>query len=89
MIPNELRHFFWEVRADDFDPSEYREYVIGRILELGTETAVSWMKATFTEEDIKKVVREDRRLSPRSATFWALVYRIPAEEVTALNAASL
>ncbi len=89
MIPKELQSFFWEIRADDFDPSKYREYVIGRILELGTEPAVSWMKATFAEEDIKKVVREDRRLSPRSATFWAFVYDIPVEEVTALKSASL
>ncbi len=39
MIPNELRAFFWDVRVDDFDPHQYGEYVIGRILELGTETA--------------------------------------------------
>jgi hypothetical protein len=86
MIPNNLRAFFWEVDADRFDPHEYRDYVIGRILELGNDTAVAWMKSTFTEEQIKKVIREDRHLSPKSATFWALMYRIPAEEIAALGA---
>lgn len=85
MIPKELYAFFWEVNPDSFDPREYGEYVIGRILELGTEPAVAWMKSTFTEEEIKKVIREDRRLSPRSATFWALVYGIRTEDVAALN----
>ncbi len=85
MIPKELRQFFWEVNADSFDPREYGEYAIGRILELGTEGAIAWMKTTFSEEEIKKVIRGDRRLSPKSATFWALVYGIPAEEVVALT----
>lgn len=87
MIPKELRPFFWEVDADSCDPREYGDYAIGRILELGTEPAVSWMKAIFTEEEIKNVIREDRKLSPKSATFWALVYGIPSEEVAALATA--
>lgn len=85
MIPHQLRPFFWEVNGDTFDPQEYGDYAIGRILELGTEVAISWMKIVFTEQEIKKVIREDRRLSPKSATFWALLYDIPAEEVAALT----
>jgi hypothetical protein len=86
VIPKELLPFFWEVDADNFDPRKYADYAIGRILELGTETAISWMRGTFTEEEIKKVIREDRKLSPKSATFWAFVYGIPVAEVAALAA---
>ena len=85
MIPKELIPFFWEVDADSFDPHEYSGYTIGRILELGTEPAISWMKKTFTEEEIKKVIRENPGLSPKSATYWALLYDIPTEEVAALG----
>lgn len=84
MIPNNLRPFFWDVDPGSLDPHEYAAYVIGRILEQGTEEAVAWMKATFQEEEIKKVISEDRRLSPRSATYWALIYDIPADRVAAL-----
>lgn len=84
MIPNNLHPFFWDVDAGSIDPHEYAAYVIGRILEQGTEEAVAWMKATFQEEEIKKVISEDRRLSPRSATYWALIYDIPADRVAAL-----
>ncbi len=85
MIPNNLRPFFWEVNPDSFDPHEYGEYVIGRLLEQGTDEAVTWMKATFLEDEIKKVIREDHRLSPKSATYWALVYEIPTEQIAALS----
>jgi len=91
MIPKELRVLFWDINTDSFNPREYWRYTIGRILELGTDSAIDWMKATFTEEEIKKVIREEHRLSPRSANYWALIYGIPTQEVAALvsRAASL
>jgi hypothetical protein len=85
MIPQHLQSFFWEIDAAALDPHEHRSYVIGRILELGTEEAVSWMKATFGEQEIKQVICEDHRLSPKSATYWALMYQIPTEHVSALS----
>jgi hypothetical protein len=85
MIPNNLRVFFWDVDAASLDPRKYPDYVIGRILEQGTQEAVAWMKATFREEEIKKVISADRRLSPKSATYWALMYDIPVERVAALS----
>jgi hypothetical protein len=85
MIPNNLRPFFWDVNLDSFDPREYGDYVIGRLLELGTDEAVAWMKATFPKDEIEKVIRQDHRLSPKSATYWAVVYEIPAEQVAALS----
>ena len=74
--------------AQEFDPSAYPEYTIARILELGDSEAVSWMRATFSEEQIRTVIRDERRLSPKSATFWALIYRIPVQDVAALAGAS-
>ena len=43
-------------------------------------------KKIFLKSFIRKavIVRTDRRLSRRSATFWALVFRIPTEQVAAL-----
>ena len=85
MIPNTLEVFFWDIRVANFDPKMYPEYTIARILELGNPEAVSWLQQNFTEEEITKVIRSERRLSARSANYWAIIYCIPAEEVAALN----
>jgi len=61
------------------------EYTIFRILELGDRPAVAWLKANFSQEQIKDVIRNERQLSPRSANFWAHVYGIPFEEVAGLR----
>ena len=56
-----------------------------RILELGTPEAVAWLEEQFSEDQIKAVIRSDRRLSAKSATFWALVYQIPTHDVAVLR----
>jgi len=85
MVPDELRSLFWEVNVEGFDPARHPEYTIFRVLEYGDGRAVDWLRLTFTEPQIKSVIRTERRLSRKSANFWALVYGIPAEEVAALR----
>jgi len=85
MIPNYLHPFFWDIDVQSFDPQAHPEYTVERILELGDPEAVRWLKEEFSGEQIKAVIKNDRRLSAKSATFWALVYNIPAHEVSVLR----
>jgi len=84
-IPAHLHPLFWDTRVDDFDPKAHPRYTIARVLERGEEEDVAWLARTFPESEIQDVLRTDRRLSPRSATFWALVFHVPASEVAALQ----
>jgi hypothetical protein len=84
MVPKELASLFWDTGGGAFNPDEYPDYTILRILELGDDAAVAWMRETFAEDEIRRVVRTERRLSPKSATFWALIYGIPEAQVAAL-----
>ncbi len=87
MIPHYLHHLFWDVNLDDFNPTAYPEYTIFRVLELGDEKAVAWMKQTFPEDAIKRIISTEARLSRKSANFWALAYGIALEDVAALRPA--
>ena len=85
MIPQELRALFWDLNLDDFNPDSYPAYTIARVLEFGDDKAVAWLRSTFSETQIVEVLRTERRLSRRSANFWALIYHIPSEEIAALK----
>lgn len=85
MIPDYLHALFWDVNLDSFNPVSHPEYTIARVLELGDEEAVRWMEETFSREQIAAVLRNDRRLSRKSANFWALVYGIEHSDVAALT----
>lgn len=82
---NHLSSFFWDVDINNFNPQSHPHYTIARLLEYGDLEAISWLKEQFSEDAIKDVIRTERNLSPRAATFWALVYHIPAEEISALK----
>ncbi len=85
MIPSSLQAFFWDTDLATFTPEAYPDYTIFRVLELGDEAAVNWLRKTFTEAEIRRVLKSERRLSEKSANFWALVYRVPSCEIAALN----
>ena len=85
MIPRRLQTLFWDTNLDSFDPAVHPDYTIFRVLEYGDESAVTWLRETFSPDEIRRVLRAERRLSPKSATFWALVYGIPLEEMAALQ----
>jgi hypothetical protein len=89
MIPDELQTLFWDADLTDFNPAAYPDYTIFRILEYGDVAAFHWLCRTFADSEIRRVLKNERRLSPKSATFWALVYRIPADQVAALHAQEL
>jgi hypothetical protein len=76
---------FWDVNVESFNPTDYPDYTIARILELGDEAAVKWMKETYAEAEIRRVLVTERRLSRKSANFWALVYGVAPDDVAALR----
>jgi len=84
MIPSHLQTLFWDTNLDTFHPENYPDYTILRILEHGDEAAAAWMRQTFAESEIRRVLSTERRLSRKSANYWALVYGIPSREVAAL-----
>ncbi len=84
-IPKHLQTLFWDVNIETFDPLEYPQYTISRILELGDKEAITWMKGIFPESQIEDILKADEKLSPKSANFWAIIFGIPLNEVAALK----
>ncbi|MGP8247573.1 MAG: DUF6922 domain-containing protein [Bryobacteraceae bacterium] len=83
MVPNTLQPLFWDTNLATFQPAAYPDYTIFRVLEYGDDEALAWLRKTFAASEIIRVIRAEQRLSPKSATFWALVYGIPEAEVAA------
>ena len=86
MIPSNLQTIFWDTNLQTFQPEAYPDYTIFRVLEYGDEAAVTWMRQTFPESEVRRVLSTERRLSRKSANYWALVYGILPHEVAALQA---
>ena len=84
MIPKDLETLFWDTDVGVLDPKAYPDYTTFRVLEFGDENAIAWIREIFPDEEIRRVIRTERRLTPKSAAFWALVYGVSRETVAAL-----
>ena len=88
MVPAQVQTLFWDTDLSVFNPTSFPDYAIFRVLEFGDDKAVTWLRETFSTEEIRRVLSTERRLSPKSAKFWALIYGIPTNKVAALTTAS-
>jgi hypothetical protein len=84
MVPNMLQPLFWDTDLSTFQPAAHPDYTILRVLELGDDQAITWLRETFSANEIRRVIQTEHHLSPKSATFWALIYGIPDAQVAAL-----
>ncbi len=83
--PAFLKKYFWDVNFEKLDFSRRRVMVLKRIMEYGDKEAVMWMRANFTDSEIKDVLIKCRDFSQKSANFWAVMLDIDRGEVKCLS----
>ena len=72
-IPDHLRPFFWETEFNQINIDKNKPYIIERILELGDDSAVSWLFSNYTKNEIKEILEKSRKVSAKSRNFWLLI----------------
>lgn len=72
MISQELKKYFWDLDPAKLDLTLHQNYIIERILDMGDELAVAWLRKTYSKDEILEVAKKSRRLSPKSKNFWKL-----------------
>lgn len=72
MLPAELRWLFWDVAADDIEPTRDADFVLARVLELGRLADVRWAVGFYGLHRIHTFLREGAapELSDRTMAFW-------------------
>jgi len=83
-----LYPILWDVDIDSIDIQKHKSFLIERILNYGDEDCYRWMFKTFTREEIMGVVKNSRRISPKSAAMMGNYYNISKGEIRCLNQVS-
>ena len=68
-----------DVKKLDINNNAYT--IINRLLEKGNIEAANWVKENFEEEQIIYTIKNFRDFSLRNAAFWALIYKIPLNQI--------
>jgi len=73
MLPKYLHKYFWDTDAGKIDIKKYKFYVIERLLEMGDDEAIRWLKKNFRKNEFNEVLQKSRRISGRSGNYWNLI----------------
>lgn len=68
---------FWDTDLKNIDTKKNARYIIERILKFGSLADYSWLKITYSPDEIREVIMRDRsELDKRSLNFWRSLYNI-------------
>lgn len=80
-IPKSLHKYFWDVDVKKLDPEKKPYFVISRLLDKGNIKATQWVRNNYDDELVREVLQNYRDFSLKSASFWALIYKVPLTKV--------
>ncbi len=84
-VPQQFYKFFWDVQPERLDVHMNAAFIMERLLEMGDDAAIVWLRANYPEKAIKEVVKNSRRLSRKTARFWQAFFGLKEEEVRCLS----
>ena len=87
-LPKFLHRYFWDIEAKKLNPQKRPQYVIQRLLEMGDQKAIRWLRKNFSKAQIVTTLRERRGFSTRAANFWSAFYKIPRQKIKSLQVIS-
>jgi hypothetical protein len=67
---------FWDAR--EIDPVRHADYIIARVLDYGDEKDVKRLREIYGDDDLIRVVRTRRGLSPLTRRFWMVYFKLSA-----------
>ena len=76
-IPTEFKKYFWDVEFDKLDFKKQKNFILDRLLNYGTFDAFKWIFNTFTNDEVKRLIRNQGKhsLSRNSYLFWGKIAR--------------
>ncbi|MDO8668180.1 MAG: hypothetical protein Q7K35_03715 [bacterium] len=74
-VVNFRQSLFWDIDPRTLNIKKHANYIIERIMEFGKDKEVKWLWRTYSQPQLKKVVRSSRVLNPRTKTLWSLLLK--------------
>ena len=80
-LPELLRPLFWDAEWKKVDFERNIDFIIERVLSLGNEEQLSWLRKNTSCESIRRVVMKSRRISRKTARCWQNYFGLREEEM--------
>ncbi|QTX31607.1 hypothetical protein KAR29_09560 [Aminithiophilus ramosus] len=80
-LPESFRPLFWDVDWEQLDGGRHWRLIVERALNWGDEGHLRWIVDRYGRQKIATVVRESRRLTPKTARCWQNLFGLDEGEM--------
>ena len=83
-LPYFVKSFFWDSDTNTLSWEDHRDFIIRRLLQVGSWEALTWLRAEMGDPELRHWIEQRRGagLSPRQLRFWQVVLDLPRPRVT-------
>lgn len=81
----EIKRFFWDVDFSNLDKNKDRDFIVERLLEMGDEKSTNWLFSVYDKKAIREILKKSKKITPKSANYWALILEISPTEILCLK----
>ena len=81
-IPEQFHSLFWDLDLDTIDIIAHRDFIMGRIMELGSWNSMKWLRKTYSKDQILSYLnnRGKRILPFRELNYWLFIVGISSKK---------
>lgn len=84
-IPDHVKEFLWDINLETLNNETHYKFIIERVLEFGDEEALKWIQKEYEKSQILDVLKNSKRISPKTGSFYALYFGVPREELLCIK----
>ncbi len=81
-LPAGVRGLLWDVDPTVVDVRRHARFMIRRVLDYGDARDINWLRRTYSDDEIRSVVRAQRGLARKTLVFWNCHYALLDRERT-------
>lgn len=84
-IPPTYLKYFWDTDFQQLSLQHDSTFIIERLLEYGELDSIEWLQNNYPKEEVIKVLRSSKRISPKTGVFYALYFDISESELECIR----
>lgn len=89
VTPLEFSKLFWDVDFANLDLTKNRKFIIERVLNMGDQDSLRWLRNTYSEDEILDTVKMSRRLSKKTARCWQNYFDLREDQMRCFSMYSM
>ncbi len=84
-LPQFIHKLFWDIDPESLNLKKDYFIIIERLLNYADDQSLKWLLDFYDKEKVKEVVKNSRKLTPKTANYWRKHFELKKDETKCMN----